>query len=68
MKLSYFRQVIPINSIYFDSINILMKNKNPENKNIIYVDTHFDHPDRTSREGEVNKINQEIFYKNLKYF
>ena len=68
LKLSYFRQVIPINSIYFDNINILMKNKNPENKNIIYVDTHFDHPDRTSREGEVNKINQEIFYKNLKIF
>ena len=37
------------------------QNKNPETKNIIYIDTHFDHPDRTSREGEVNKINQEIF-------
>ena len=68
LKLSYFRQVEPINSIYFDNINILKQNKNPETKNIIYVDTHFDHPDRTSREGKVNRINQETFYKNLKIF
>lgn len=40
----------------------------PENKHIVYVDTHFDHPDRTNREGEVNQINQEIFYNILKIF
>ena len=68
LKISYFREVLPINSIYFDNVNILKQKKTPENNNIIYVDTHFDHPDRTTREGKVNPANQEIFYKNLKIF
>ena len=68
LKLSYFKEVLPINSIYFDYINILKQIKIPENKNIIYVDTHFNHPDRTTREGEVSQSNQETFYKNLQIF
>tara|TARA_B100000315_G_C14521125_1_gene561584 strand:- start:141 stop:1331 length:1191 start_codon:yes stop_codon:yes gene_type:complete len=68
LKISYFKEVLPVNSIYFDSINILKQKKMPENKHIVYIDTHFDHADRTSREGEVNQINQEIFYNYLKIF
>lgn len=68
LKISYFKEVLPVNSIYFDSINILKQKKMPENIHIVYIDTHFDHADRTSREGEVNQINQEIFYNYLKIF
>ena len=68
LKITYYREVIPVNSIYFDSTKILKKNKIPENNYITYIDTHFDHPDRTSREGEVKKDDQDTFYNNLEIF
>jgi len=49
-------------------MKILKRNKILENNYITYVDTHFDHPDRTSREGDVKKIDQDTFYKNLGIF
>ena len=67
-KISYFKDVLPVNSIYFDSINILKQKKASKNKNILYIDTHFDHPDRTSREGKLDQANQEVFYNSLKVF
>ncbi len=59
---------MPVNSIYFDNINLFPTNINSQNNCILYVDTHFDHPDRTSREGPVNKNYQNIFYSNLNIF
>tara|TARA_Y100001970_G_scaffold220381_1_gene270643 strand:- start:4480 stop:5706 length:1227 start_codon:yes stop_codon:yes gene_type:complete len=68
LKLSYFNEVITVNSIYFDKMNFFLKNKAENKKHIIYVDTHFDHPDRLSREGKVDSNKQNIFYKNLGIF
>ena len=67
LRITYYREVIPVNSIYFDSTNILKK-KNLKASYITYVDTHFDHPDRTSREGKIKEISQNNFYSNLQSF
>jgi hypothetical protein len=37
-------------------------------KKIIYVDTHFDHPDRLTREGKMDTNKQNQFYENLSIF
>jgi hypothetical protein len=66
-KIRYYREVIPVNSIYFDSTEILKKKK-PKANYITYVDTHFDHPDRTTREGNLKKVTQDNFYSNLQRF
>jgi len=67
LKLSYFDEVVTVNSIYFDKMNHLLKHKF-QKKKIIYVDTHFDHPDRVSREGKIDLKNQNIFYEKLNIF
>ena len=66
-SISYYREVIPVNSVYFDSIKNLKK-KNLKANYITYVDDIFDHPDRISREGKVNKVIQDNFYNNLQRF
>ncbi len=68
LKIGYFREVIPVNSIYFDYMNILKKNKISKNNYITYIDTHFNHPDRTSREGKIKQLDQDNFYNKLKIF
>jgi hypothetical protein len=68
LRISYFKEVIPINSVYFDYFNILKNNKIPKRKHLVYIDTHFDHEDRTSREGSVRQADQDIFYNNLSSF
>lgn len=68
LRISYFKQVVPINSVYFDHLNILKKNKIPKKKHLVYIDTHFDHEDRTSREGNVKQADRDIFYDNLSLF
>jgi len=68
LRISYFKEVIPINSIYFDYLNILKKNKIPKTKHLVYIDTHFDHEDRTSREGNIRQGDRDIFYNNLSSF
>lgn len=71
LKLSYFDEVITVNSIYFDKMHFFLKDlkdKSENKKKIIYVDTHFDHPDRLSREGKVDINKQNQFYENLSIF
>ena len=67
LNLSYYKEVITVNSIYFDRMNIFQKSVKREKK-IIYVDTHFDHPDRLAREGKVDINEQNMFYENLSIF
>ena len=68
LKISYFKEVVLINSIYFDKINLNFKNKKQKRDHIIYIDTHFDHPDRLSREGKISANKQNTFYDNLEKF
>ena len=68
LKISYFKEVVLINSIYFDKINLNFKNKKQKRNHIIYIDTHFDHPDRLSREGKISANKQNTFYDNLEKF
>ena len=67
-NISYYKKVEIVNSIYFDRINLNKNEIKEENKNIVYVDTHFDHLDRIYREGKLNKDKQNFFYDNLKVF
>ena len=68
LKLSYFNEVISVNSIYFDKMNLFYNDNFKEKEQIIFVDTHFDHPDRLTREGSVDIEMQNIFYQNLEFF
>ncbi|MDC2970478.1 hypothetical protein OAY12_04715 [Candidatus Pelagibacter sp.] len=67
-NISYFKKVEIINSRYFDSINLIRNESRDENKNIVYIDTHFDHLDKIHREGKLDKNKQNFFYENLKAF
>tara|TARA_B100000959_G_C14955433_1_gene613501 strand:- start:675 stop:1895 length:1221 start_codon:yes stop_codon:yes gene_type:complete len=67
-NISYYKKVEVVNSRYFDTINLIRNESKEENKNIIYVDTHFDHLDKIYREGKFNKNKQNFFYDNLKVF
>jgi hypothetical protein len=52
ISFSYFKNVIMINSRAYDEfIDIKKKSE----KYIVFIDTYFDHPDRTHREGNINK-------------
>ena len=68
-KISYFRKIEIVNSIFYD--HLISKNekisKNVYNQ-ILYVDTPINHPDRVIREGELDKKSIENFYKNLRIF
>ena len=68
LNLSYFKEVIQINSIYFDRSKILKKSKIKKKKQIIYIDTHINHFDREIREGKISKLEIDCFYNNLKIF
>jgi hypothetical protein len=71
LKLSYFNEVITVNSIYYDKMHFFLKNikvASKDKKKIIYVDTHFDHPDRLSREGKIDTDKQNHFYERLSIF
>ena len=68
LKISYFKEVVLVNSIYFDKINLIFKNKKQKKDHIIYIDTHFDHPDKLSREGKISANKQNTFYENLEEF
>tara|TARA_Y100000590_G_scaffold461376_1_gene622790 strand:+ start:4327 stop:5535 length:1209 start_codon:yes stop_codon:yes gene_type:complete len=68
-KISYFRKIELINSIFFDQF----KNKdiskiNTNEKYILYIDVPIDHEDRLQREGKVEKSIKSNFYINLKNF
>lgn len=66
-KISYFKNVIKVNSKSYDYID-KYKIKNKSNKFIVYIDAPLDHLDRTMREGEVSIDKKEKFYENLRNF
>lgn len=68
-KVSYFRKIIKVNSVFFDHFhnNIGYKSTLTENK-ILYVDTPIDHPDRIHREGTVSENAVYDYYERLNIF
>jgi hypothetical protein len=68
LNLSYFKEVVPVNSIYFDKLKIFNKNKIKKKNQIVYIDTHINHFDREIREGKINNSEINFFYNNLKNF
>jgi hypothetical protein len=66
-KISYFKNVIKVNSKSYDYIE-KNKIKNKSKKFIVYIDAPLDHLDRTMREGEVSIDKREKFYENLRNF
>ena len=65
-KISYFRKIKKINSIFFDQfVNV----KSSKKKNyILYIDVPINHADRVLREGDVPIEIQIKFYQNLNCF
>ena len=67
-KISYFRKIEKINSIFFDNYyenkNLLVKTQ----KKILYIDTPLNHPDRIERGQFVSSKNIKKFYKNVRSF
>ena len=68
LNLSYFKEVVLVNSIYFDKLKIFNKSKIKKKNQIIYIDTHINHLDREIREGKINNSEIDFFYNNLKNF
>ena len=68
-KISYFRKIEKVNSIFFDHF---IENKEKfikgNNNTILYIDTPLNHGDRVSREGNIKKEIMEKYYKNLNNF
>ncbi len=67
-KISYFRKVEIINSIFFDQLKNVRIKKSNNKKFILYVDFPIDHGDRVQREGNVNRFIKKNFYLNLDNF
>ena len=65
-KISYFRKIEKINSIFF-SKNRTRKNLKKE-KYILYIDVPLDHGDIVTREGVISEENKRKFYKSLSSF
>ena len=64
IDLSYIKKSYKVNS-YFDDIS----NKNEiANKYIVFCDSGFDHKDRILRDGKINPLDRENYYKNLYEF
>ena len=62
-KITYFRKIIKINSVYFE---FLKKKKKIKKKNyIIFVDTPINHPDRIERGDSASKKEIIFYYKKL---
>lgn len=66
-KISYFRNIIRVNSKAYDYI-IKNKVKKKESSYIVFIDTPIDHADRTSREGNISLNNKKIYYARLNFF
>ncbi len=68
-KISYFRKIEKVNSIFFDHfIENKQKFIKENNNTILYIDTPLNHPDRILREGNVKNEIIEKYYKNLNNF
>ncbi len=64
-KISYFRKIEKINSIFFTKKNTKLKKKG---STILYIDNPLDHPDVVVREGTITSSVKKKFYKNLSNF
>ena len=67
-KISYFRKVIQINSIFYDHFTKNQKKIGSSVDKILYIDTPLSHPDRVIREGIVNREDIKNFYEKLTNF
>tara|TARA_B110001450_G_C17596960_1_gene471267 strand:+ start:29 stop:1237 length:1209 start_codon:yes stop_codon:yes gene_type:complete len=68
-KISYFRKIEKVNSIFYDHFISESKKLNLESKNqILYIDTPLNHPDRVLREGNISETSIKNFYNNLNIF
>jgi hypothetical protein len=68
-KVSYFRKIENINSLFYDDyIKKKLTKVHINKKMILYVDVPIDHGDRVNREGKIPNYIKEEFYKNLKMF
>tara|TARA_B100001027_G_scaffold215405_2_gene189300 strand:- start:1884 stop:3092 length:1209 start_codon:yes stop_codon:yes gene_type:complete len=68
-KISYFRKIETVNSIFYDHFqNHKELPKINTQKQILYVDTPINHPDRILREGNLKKEYFVGFYRNLNIF
>jgi hypothetical protein len=63
LRISYFRNVLTINSRAYDNLNT--KNKLKKNDYIVFVDSFFEHPDRILREGKILELTSVEYYKKL---
>ena len=67
-KISYFRNIELVNSIFYDQFVTTKINSNNDLGYILYVDVPIDHGDRILREGKVDESDKTNFYKNLRNF
>jgi hypothetical protein len=68
-KVSYFRKIEKVNSLFYDDyINKKITKVHINKKILLYVDVPIDHGDRVNREGKIPNYIKEEFYKNLKIF
>lgn len=69
LKISYFRRIEKVNSLFYDNfvINNYKKIKSKKDK-ILYVDVPIDHGDRVTREGPVDKKIKVNYYNSLNNF
>lgn len=66
-KISFFRKIEKVNSVFFDYY--AEDKKKHEKKNIIlYVDTPLDHPDKIKREGILKPSLEKEYYEKLSSF
>ena len=66
-KITYFRKIEKVNSVFFDYF--INNKKHGDKSNIIlYVDTPLDHPDRIRREGNLDPILEKKYYEKLSTF
>ena len=66
-KISYFRKIEKVNSIFFDYY-INNKTKEENTNTILYVDTPLNHPDRVRREGNLDPTLEKKYYEQLSNF
>ena len=67
-KISYFRKIEKINSIFFDQKNNYKPLRKNKKKYILFIDVPIDHSDRVVREGNVSFETKKNYYQNLKLF
>ena len=67
-KISYFRKIEKINSIFFDQLINFKTSKKSKKKYILFIDVPIDHGDRVIREGNVSSETKKNYYQKLKLF